>query len=134
MLDSLAQLQDRLPDADLGAELEGGGLGDAAVADVGAVGGAEVLDEPLLTGAGDAGVPGGDVVVVETDRRVVAAPDQQGRVLQGDGLALVAALDDHHLGGYAAAGPGVLLLLGPGLALRAGRAAGVLARDAGAEH
>src|ERR1700709_943460 len=88
---SLAQLQDRLPDAHLGAELEGGGLGDAAVADVGAVGGAEVLDVPRLAGAGDARVAGGDVVVVEADRRVVAATDQQGSVLQGDGLALVAA-------------------------------------------
>src|ERR1700710_2618103 len=89
---SLAQLQDRLSDADLGAELEGGGLGDAAVADVGAVGGAEVLDEPLRAGVGDAGVPGRDVVVVEADGRIVAAPDQQWRVLERDGLALVAAL------------------------------------------
>src|ERR671910_1004786 len=79
---SLAQLQDRLPDADLGAELDGGGLGDAAVADVGAVGGAEVLDVPLVTGAGDACVAGGDVVVVETDRGVVTPADEQRGLLE----------------------------------------------------
>src|SRR3546814_5114945 len=52
----------------LGPESERGGLADPCLADVGAVGGAEVLDEPLLTGRGDAGVAGGDVVVVESDR------------------------------------------------------------------
>src|SRR3954465_7103395 len=91
---SLAQLQDCLADAHLGAELDCRGLGDAAAADVGAVGGAEILDEPLVAGTGDAGVAGGGVVVVEADRGVVAAPDQQWCLLERDGLALVATLDD----------------------------------------
>ena len=46
----------------------------------------------------DPGVPGGDVVVVEADRRVVAAADQQRSLVERDGLALVAALEDHDLG------------------------------------
>src|SRR5690349_2060280 len=46
----LPQLEDRLADADLGAERDRRGLGDPDRADVGAVGGAEVLDEPLVAG------------------------------------------------------------------------------------
>src|SRR4051794_39257754 len=44
----LPQLEDRLADADLGADRQRRRLGDADAADVGAVGGAEVLDEPLV--------------------------------------------------------------------------------------
>jgi hypothetical protein len=69
----LLQLEGRLADPDPGAELEGGGLGEPLGADVGAVGGAEVLDVERLPGAADAGVPRGDVVVVEADRRVSPA-------------------------------------------------------------
>ena len=72
----LLQLERGLADPDLDAELERGRLGDPLGADVGAVGGAEVLDVPLVAGAGDAGVPGGDVVVVEPDRGVGAPADQ----------------------------------------------------------
>ncbi len=88
----------------------GGGLGDPDGADVGAVGGAEVLDEPLVAGGGDPGVPGGDVVVVELDRRVVAAADQDRRLGQAGGGAGVAALGDDDLGGRAAPLGGRLLL------------------------
>ena len=50
----LPQLEDGLADPDLGAEGQGRGLRDAGAADIGAVGGAEVLDEPLVLGRGDA--------------------------------------------------------------------------------
>ena len=79
----LPQLEDRLADADLGAERDRGGLGDPDGADVGAVGGAEVLDEPLVAGRRDPGVPGRDVVVVELDARVAAAADEDRRVRRG---------------------------------------------------
>src|SRR4051794_39012272 len=72
----LPQLEDRLADADLGAERDRRGLGDPDGADVGAVGGAEILDEPLVTGSRDPGMPGRDVVVVEPDPGVAPAPDQ----------------------------------------------------------
>src|SRR6478735_4344120 len=135
---SLAELHDRLADPDLGPELEGGGLGDATGADVGAVGRAEVLDVPLVARAGDAGVARGDVVVVEADRRVVAAADQQWRLVERDGLTLVAALDDDHLGGCAAAGlarlRGRLLPVAGALLLSGLAPVGRLPRHARAEH
>src|SRR5687767_2646517 len=78
----LLQLEDGLADPDLGAEGDGGGLGDADAADVGAVGGAEVLDEPLVARGRNPGVSGGHVVVVEPDRRVGAAPDEDRRLFE----------------------------------------------------
>src|SRR4051794_6984006 len=99
----LLQLEDRLADAHLGAQRDRGGLGDPHRADVGAVGGAEVLDEPLVAGRGDPGVPGGDVVVVEADRRVVAAADQDRRLVELGAVTGVRALGDQHVGGGAAA-------------------------------
>ena len=104
------QLEDGLADPDLGSERDGGGLGDPDGADVGAVGGAEVLDEPLVAGRGDPGVPGRDVVVVELDRRVVAAADQDRRLGQAGGGPGVAALGDDDLAGRAAPLGGRLLL------------------------
>ena len=98
----LPQLEDGLADPDLRAEGEGGGLGDADGADVGAVGRPEVLDEPLVAGRGDPGVPGGDVVVVEADRGVGAAADEERRLVEVGALAGVAALDDQDVGGGAA--------------------------------
>src|SRR3546814_9826704 len=77
----------------LGPESERGGLADPCLADVGAVGGAEVLDEPLLTGRGDAGVAGGDVVVVESDRGVRAPTDQDRCLGQVGAFADVGAVD-----------------------------------------
>src|SRR5919112_6461206 len=77
----LLQLEDGLADPDLGAEGDGRGLGDPGAADVGAVRGAEVLDEPLVARRRDPGVPGGHVVVVEADRRVGATADQDRRLL-----------------------------------------------------
>ena len=67
----LPQLDHRLADTHLRAERERGRLGDPDGPDVGAVGRAEVLDEPLVARRGDPGVPGGDVVVVEADRGVL---------------------------------------------------------------
>src|SRR4051812_42239373 len=109
---SLAQLQDRLADADLRAEGERRGLGDPHRADVGAVGGAQVLDEPLVPARGDPGVAGGDVVVVEPDGRVAAAADQDGRLRQVGALARVGPVHDQHVGGDAAAGAALRLLAG----------------------
>jgi hypothetical protein len=103
MSSSLAQLQDRLADPDLGAERDRGGLRDADGPDVGAVGGPEVLDEPLVAGGGDPGVPRGDVVVLEADRGVGAAPDQDRGVVERGGGAVVGAGRDDDLGRGAAA-------------------------------
>src|SRR4051794_14253213 len=127
---SLAQLEDRLADPHLGAERDGGGLGDPDGADVGAVGGAEVLDEPLVSRRGDPRVPGGDVVVVELDRRVAAAADQDGCLVELGALAGVAALGDHDVGGAAAA---LGRWLGAPLLL-AGLDAPCRLRHPGAEH
>src|SRR6478752_8630640 len=135
---SLAELHDRLADPDLGPELERGGLRDATGADVGAVGRAEVLDVPLVARAGDAGVAGGDVVVVEADRGVVPAADQERGLVERHGLALVAALDDDHLGGSTAAGlaglRGRLLPVAGALVLPGLAPVGRLPRHAGSEH
>src|SRR5437763_1585964 len=49
---SLAELQHRLADADLGAERHGNGIGDALPAEVGPVRRAEILEDPLVV-AGD---------------------------------------------------------------------------------
>ena len=100
---SLPQLEDRLADADLGAEGDRGRLGDPDGADVGAVGRAEVLDEPLVAGGGDPRVPGADVVVVEPDRRVAAAADEDRCLVELGALADVAALGDDDVGRAAAA-------------------------------
>ena len=101
--------------------------------DVGAVGGAEVLDEPLVATGGDAGVAGGDVVVVELDGRVAAAADEERGVGELGAGAGVLALDHEEVGGGAAAG--LLVGLGAALAaLRRGRGAASGLRDARAEH
>src|SRR3954451_7525251 len=127
----LPQLEDRLADADLGAERDRGGLGDPDGADVGAVGGAEVLDEPLVTGGRDPGVPGRDVVVVELDAGIAAAPDQDRRLVELGALAGVAALGHQHVGRAATAlGWG----LPAGLALLAGLGAAGRLGDPRAEH
>ena len=88
----LPELEDRLADADLGAHGDRGRLGDPHRADEGAVGGAEILDEPLVAGGRDPGVSGGDVVVVEPDRRVAAAADQDRARREVGALADVGAL------------------------------------------
>ena len=106
------------------------GLVDPDRADVGAVGGAEVLDEPLVAAGGDPGVPGRHVVVVELDRGVGTAADQDRRVLQLGALAGVAALDHQDVRGGAAA-----LRRGLGLPLATTRFGGAgRLGHAGAEH
>src|SRR4051812_23440696 len=92
-----SQLEGGLADADPGAELEGRRLGEPVGADVGPVRRAEVLDEPLVAGAGDPGVPGGDVVVVEADGGVGASADEDRRLVERDGLTVVGALHDRHV-------------------------------------
>src|SRR5262245_21976653 len=98
----LPEFQDRLADPDLRAERDRGGLGDPDGADVGAVGGAEVLDEPLVAGGRGPRVARRDVVVVEPDRGVVAAADEDRRVVELGALAGVAALGHHDVRGAAA--------------------------------
>src|SRR5690606_36655969 len=129
---SLPQRADRLPDPHLAAEVERDGLVDALGAEEGAVGGAEVLDEPGVAGGGDPGVPGGDVVVVEPDRGVAAPTDQQRRVVEGDRLPGVGTLADVDVRGGAAAAYALGAGLGRGEGGPALGAAGLL--HPGAEH
>src|SRR6478609_3684284 len=124
----LPELQDRLADADLGPEGDRRGLGDAHGADERAVGGAEVLDEPLVAGGGDPRVPRRDVVVVEADRGVGAAADEHRRLGQLGAGADVRPGGDDHVGGRGAA---LLGRLG-GLGCLAAGAAG--AENVGADH
>ena len=77
------QLDDPSCRAGPGARPTGAGAGDALAAEVGAVGAADVLDEPLLTVGGEPGVPGGHVVVVEPDAASVPRPSRIGCSLSG---------------------------------------------------
>ena len=72
----LPQLEDGLADPQGGADLDRDRVGEAVAAEVGAVGGAEVLDEPALGALEDAGVPAGGEVVVEDERALGVAADR----------------------------------------------------------
>ena len=65
----------------------------------GAVGGAEVLDEPLAVAREQPGVPWGGVVVGQHERRVVGPADGDRRVAQVDAGAGERPGDDHQLSG-----------------------------------
>src|ERR1035441_3898799 len=62
---SFAQFQNGLPDTDRHADLYGGWLGYLLTVEVGAVGRAEILDNPLTILGEQPGMPGGSVVIVE---------------------------------------------------------------------
>src|SRR5680860_482318 len=94
----LPQLEDGLADADLRSELKSGGLRESLGTDVRAIGGAEILDEPLVPRRGNPGVPGRDIVVIETDRGVASPADQQRGVIEWDLLVGVGPFDDCYVG------------------------------------
>ena len=72
------QLDDGLADPQHAAHGHLAGLGEARRAEEGAVRGAEVLDRPrAVVGLEDAGVPAGDVVVVEDQDALGAAADER---------------------------------------------------------
>ena len=127
------QLEGGLSDANLRTELKRRRLREPLRTDIGAVRGPEVLHEPLLVRHRDPGMPGGDVVVVEADRRIAAATDQEWCIVERDPLAGISPVDDRDVG---RGSPGTLGRLRPvlgGLPLRLPLCAwrGV---DAGTEH
>ena len=89
-------------------------------------------DAGVVIGSGGFKGPPDEDGAVEIAYAIV--PDQQGRVLQRDRLALVATLDDDDLGRYAAAGLGGLRLALRTTLRSALPAARALPGDAGAEH
>ena len=78
------QLQGGLADADRLAGVDQQRTLDALLVEVGAVGGAEVLDVPLAAAVGQAGVARAGEVVGQDERRVVGAADEDRLVAQGD--------------------------------------------------
>ena len=78
------QLQHGLADADRLAGVDQQRALDPLLVEVGAVGGAEVLDEPLAAAVGQPRVPGAGVVVGEHEGGVVGPADQDRLLAEGD--------------------------------------------------
>ena len=95
----LPQLEDGLADAQGGPGLDQDRVGEAVVAQVGAVGGAEVLDVPALGPLEDAGVAAGGEVVVQDERALGVAAEQDTGGLQRQRSCRPGALGDGQGGG-----------------------------------
>src|SRR5690606_38071171 len=81
----LPQLDDGFADADRGAQPNRCGCRQPGPVQVGAVGGAQVLDDPLTVAVRvDPGMTAGGVVVVQHDRAVVRPAQSDGLALEGD--------------------------------------------------
>src|SRR6478752_1528018 len=105
---SAPQLEDRLADAQRRAHLDRTRAGQLVAADVRAVGRAEVLDEPAVAGRVgiDAAVPAGRIVVVEDERALRVAPDEDAAAAKGQRRAGERPLRDDEGGRDALAAPG----------------------------
>ena len=77
------QFEDGLADPQRGADLDAVGAGEALASDEGAVGRAEVLDEPASPSAVDrSGVPAAGEVVVEDEGALGVAADERAGAAQ----------------------------------------------------
>src|SRR3954463_5987573 len=103
---------------------------DPLLVEVGAVRGAEVLDIPLATAVGEAGVSGAGEVVGEDQRRVVRAADQDRLVTEVD-LGTAEWAGRHHEGAQALL---AALLPGGGAGRDRRDPTGSAAEEGGAPH
>ena len=93
----LLHLDRGAPDPKGGTDGEESGRGDACAIDPGAVGGAEVLDEPGAFRGVDAGMAAGRVIVLDHQGRIRGAPDRHLRGGERDDSPGERALDDDEL-------------------------------------
>src|SRR4051795_11586180 len=105
---SCPQFQRRLADPDRLSRLDQQRALHALLVEVGAVGGAEVLDVPLAAAVGQSSVPRTGEVVGEHEGRVVGAADEDRLLTEGDlGAGKWGGGGEQRAGGARAPLPGV---------------------------
>src|SRR3954468_190227 len=113
---SASQFEDGLADPQGRADLDRAGAVQPVPPDEGAVGGAEVLDDPAVPPGRvgiDPAMASGGVVVVEDERALGVAADEHAAAAQREGRAGERALGHHERGGGALGAAAALASRGP---------------------